>query len=194
MAANTNETIPAPPPKNKNKTNSERIERATKRIQIAAGCELSELFGEHAPPTWGQSLLEQLATTIELAKKGKAGITVEQLAARLNEEATRDPAAKGVITNSIATRIRLEIGGNSQGCAPPGGEDADSDGDTHMTSSPSKDRPCKRRRKNSETEHEPQAVRTEDAEDEEDADDSRGIVSPSAEAKGPVSTPTTSPL
>ncbi|KAK2124350.1 hypothetical protein NOF04DRAFT_1194119, partial [Fusarium oxysporum II5] len=67
-------------------------------------------------------------------------------------------------------------------------EVADSDGDAHMTSSPSKGRPHKRHRKNPETEREPQAVAggTYGREDEEDAEGSRGIVSSSAEARGPL--------
>ncbi|CZR49592.1 uncharacterized protein FPRO_15950 [Fusarium proliferatum ET1] len=188
--ADTINAVPTPPQstKNKNKTHIERVQRAKNRIHLAAGVDPSSLLGQHSPASWAQSLIEQLATIIELARSGTAGITVEQLVARLKDEATRDQTAKGVVTNSIVTRIRLEITGKSQGCAPPNGEDevADPNGDAHMASSPSKGRPCKRRRKNSETEHEPQAIRTEDAEDEEDADDSRGIVSPSAEAKGPL--------
>ncbi|KAG4291540.1 hypothetical protein FPRO06_13761 [Fusarium proliferatum] len=164
--ADTINAVPTPPQstKNKNKTHTERVQRAKNRIHLAAGVDPSSLLGQHSPASWAQSLIEQLATIIELARSGTA------------------------VTNSIVTRIRLEITGKSQGCAPPNGEDevTDPDADAHMTSSPSKGRPCKRRRKNSETEHEPQAIRTEDAEDEEDADDSRGIVSPSAEAKGPL--------
>ncbi|KLO86850.1 uncharacterized protein FFB20_11936 [Fusarium fujikuroi] len=187
--ADTINAVPTPPQstKNKNKTHTERVQRAKNRIHLAAGVDPSSLLGQHSPASWAQSLIEQLATIIELARSGTAGITVEQLVARLKDEATRDQTAKGVVTNSIVTRIRLEITGKSQGCAPPNGEDevADPDADAHLTSSPSKGRPCKRRRKNSETEHDPQAVRT-DAEDEEDAEGSRRIVSPSAEAKGPL--------
>ncbi|KAF5585101.1 hypothetical protein FPCIR_8459 [Fusarium pseudocircinatum] len=186
--ADTITALPTPPAQSINK-NEKRVQRAKNRIFKAAGSEPPELFGKHAPQSWGQSLLEQLATTIELANKGKAGITVEQLVARLKEEAERDQTAKGVISNGIVTRIRLEITGKSR--APQDEEDevAESDGDAHMTSSPSKGRPLKRRRKNPEPEPETQAINTEDkrdTEDEEDAEDSRDIASPSAEAKGPL--------
>ncbi|PNP76831.1 hypothetical protein FNYG_09847 [Fusarium nygamai] len=188
--ADTITALPTPPAQSSNK-NEKRVQRAKNRILKAAGSEPSELFGKHAPQSWGQSLLEQLATTIELANKGKAGITVEQLVARLKEEADRDQTAKGVVSNGIVTRIRLEIMGKSQGCAPRDEEDevGDSDGDTHMTASPSKGRPFKRRRKNPETDPEPQAVGTEDkqdTEDDEDAEGSQRIASPSPEAKGPL--------
>ncbi|KAF5671398.1 hypothetical protein FDENT_10937 [Fusarium denticulatum] len=189
--ADTITALPTPPAQSSNK-NEKRVQRAKSRIFKAAGSDPSELFGKHAPQSWGQSLLEQLATTIELVHKGKAGITVEQLIARLKEEADRDQTAKGVVSNGIVTRIRLEIGGKSQGCAPQDEEDevGDPDGDANMTSSPSKGRPLKRRRKNPEPEPETQAVNTEDkrdTEDEEDAEDSRDIIaSPSAEAKGPL--------
>ncbi|KAK7591981.1 hypothetical protein V3481_006617 [Fusarium oxysporum f. sp. vasinfectum] len=184
---------PTPPPqstKNKNKIGAERVQRDKERICAAAGSEPSQLFSKHAPQSWGQSLLEQLATTFKLAQSGKAGITVQQLVTRLKEEANRDQTAKGIVSNGIVTRIKLKIRGKSQGCEPPDGEDevADSDGDAHMTSSPSKGRPHKRHRKNPETEREPQAVAggTYGREDEEDAEGSRGIVSSSAEARGPL--------
>ncbi|KAF5549757.1 hypothetical protein FNAPI_7933 [Fusarium napiforme] len=188
--ADTITALPTPPAQSSNK-NETRVQRAKNRILKAAGSEPSELFGKHAPKSWGQSLLEQLATTLELAKKGKAGITVEQLVARLKEEANRDPTAKGVVSNGIVTRIRLEITSKSRGCAPQDEEDevAESDGDANMTSSPSKGRPLKRRRKNPEHEPEPQAVHTEDKQDtenEEEAEDSRDIASPSPETKGPL--------
>ncbi|KAF5614098.1 uncharacterized protein FTJAE_13775 [Fusarium tjaetaba] len=188
--ADTITALPTPPAQSSNK-NETRVQRAKNRISKAAGSEPSELFGKHAPKSWGQSLLEQLATTIELAKRGKAGIRVEQLVARLKEEADRDPTAKGVVSNGIVTRIRLEITGKSRGCAPQDEEDevAESDGDAQLTSSPSKGRPLKRRRKNPEPEPEPQAVNTEDKQDKEDgedAEDSRDIASPGPEAKGPL--------
>ncbi|KAF4944079.1 hypothetical protein FGADI_12961 [Fusarium gaditjirri] len=190
--ADTIHAVPTPPQstKNKNKTHTERVQRAKNRIHLAAGVDPSSLFGQHSPASWAQSLIEQLATIIELARSGKAGITVDQLVARLKDEASRDQTAKGVVTNSIVTRIRLEITGKSQGCAPQDEDDevADSDHDAHMTSSPSNDRPLKRRRKNHETEVEPQAVNKENTEDKEheDAEDSRGIVSSSTKAKGPL--------
>ncbi|RBQ87180.1 hypothetical protein FVER53263_14071 [Fusarium verticillioides] len=187
--ADTITALPTPPAQSSSK-NETRVQRAKNRILKAAGSDPSELFGKHAPRSWGQSLLEQLATTLELVKKGKAGISVEQLVSHLKEEADRDPTAKGVVSNGIVTRIRLEITSKSQGCAPQDEEVevAESDGDAHMTSSPSKGRPLKRRRKNPEPEPEPQAVGTEDKQDteNEEAEDSRDIASPSPEAKGPL--------
>ncbi|KAF5705174.1 hypothetical protein FMUND_12197 [Fusarium mundagurra] len=188
--AGTIKAVPTLPPESTTSKNKKRVQRAKDRIFKAAGSEPSELFGEHAPQSWGQSLLEQLATILELAKKGEAGIKVEQLVARLKDEADRDQTAKGVVTNGIVTRIKLEITEKSQGCAPPDGEDevADSGEDAPMTWSSSKARPLKRRRKNPDTEPEPQAVGTkdkQDTEDEEDAEDSRDAISCSAEAKGP---------
>ncbi|KAG9494807.1 hypothetical protein J7337_013946 [Fusarium musae] len=165
------------PPAQSSSKNETRVQRAKNRILKAAGSDPSELFGKHAPRSWGQSLLEQLATTLELAKKGKAGIAVEQLVARLKEEAGRDPTAKGVVSNGIVTRIRLEITSKSRECAPQDEEDEveESDGDAHMTSSPSKGRPLKRRTEDKQ-----------DTENEEEAEDSRDIASPSPEAKGPL--------
>ncbi|KAF5238844.1 hypothetical protein FANTH_10172 [Fusarium anthophilum] len=183
--ADTIKALPTPPPQSSKNKNEKRVLRAKGRVYAAAGFEPSELFGKHAPRSWGQSLIENLAQIIQLASSGKAGITVQLLVARIKEEASRDPT--GLVTNNIVNKVKSEIHAKSQGCVLQDEEDGmeDSDQDAPMTSSPSKDRPLKRRRKNPTTEPKPPAVGAEGT-DDEDEQGPRGIVSSSAEAKDPL--------
>ncbi|KAF5588592.1 uncharacterized protein FSUBG_11449 [Fusarium subglutinans] len=184
--ADTIKALPTPPPQSSKNKNEKRVLRAKERICAAAGFEPSELFGKHAPRSWGQSLIENLAQIIQLASSGKAGITVQQVVARIKEEASRDPT--GLITNNIVNKVKAEIHAKSQECVLQDEEDGmeESDQDAPMTSSPSKDRPLKRRRKNLATEPKPPAAGTEDTGDDEGEQGSRAISSSIAEAKGPL--------
>ncbi|KAF5549497.1 hypothetical protein FMEXI_4197 [Fusarium mexicanum] len=184
--ADTIKALPTPPPQSSKNKNEKRVLRAKERIYAAAGSEPSELFGKHAPRSWGQSLIENLAQIIQLASSGKAGITVQQLVARIKEEASWDPT--GLVTNNIVNKVKSEIHVKLQECVMQDEEDGieDSDQDAPLASSPSKDRPLKRRRKNPATEPKPPAVGTDDTDDDEGEEGSRGIVSSIAEAKGPL--------